>query len=173
MLDASGSIGTTNYEQAKGFSDKLTAAYLVQSTSRVGFITFSDTATAVVPLDNTLSDADISAAILGASYEAGVTYTNLGIDAAVDEFTNSPRAVPRNIVVLTDGASTDHSATLLSAGDAANDGIRVFTVGIGSSIDQQELVDIADENQNRVYNTGNFDDLIQLLNPLSQALCAN
>lgn len=173
VLDASGSIGSDNYEKAKAFVDKLAAAYNVDSSSRVSFITFSNTVTTVVPLTNTLTAAAMSADILGAAYEASITNTNLGIDQAIAEFAASPRAVPLNMVVLTDGASTVHSATLVSAGNAAAAGIRTFTVGIGSGVDQGELTDIANGDATRVYNANDYDNLINLLNPLSLAICAN
>lgn len=172
MLDGSGSIGETNFVKAKSFVDKLVAAYTVQTLSRVGFITFSNDATTVVTLTNTLSPAAISATILSATFAAGATYTNLGIDKAIEEFNSTPRPVPLNMVVLTDGASTDHTATLTSAGIAAVLGIRSFAVGIGNSVNQPELIDIAGGNSSRVYNANNFDDLIALLNPLSIAICA-
>lgn len=172
VLDASGSIGSANYETAKSFVDKLASAYNIESTSRVSVITFSNTATTVVPLTNTLTRAAMSSAILGAAYEASVTYTNLGIDHAIAEFAASPRAVPLNMVVLTDGASTDHSATLISAGNAATAKIRTFAVGIGSGVDQGELTDIAHGNTSRVYNTNDYDNLIDLFNPLSLAIFA-
>lgn len=173
LLDASGSIGSANYETAKSIVDKLAAAYNVQSSSRVSVITFSNTVTTLVPLTNTLTPAAMSSAILGAAYEASVTNTDLGIDQAIAEFAASPRAVPHNLVVLTDGASTDHAATVNSANNAAAAGIRTFSVGIGSGVDQGELTDIADGNTSRVYNANDYDSLIDLLNPLSKAICAN
>lgn len=173
LLDGSGSINSTNFEIAKTFVDKLAAAYNIESTSRVAFITFSDTATVVVPLTNTLTRAAMRSAILGAAYEAGATYTNLGIDSAIAQFAAylPPQTVPLNLVVLTDGASTDSAATIISAGAAAADDIRTFAVGIGNSINQAELTVIANGDNSRVYNANNFDNLVDLLNPLSRAVC--
>lgn len=171
VLDGSGSIGSSNFETAKRFVDKLAAAYNVQSSSRVGFITYSDTVSTIISLTNTLTPDAMSSTILNAPYRASVTYTDLGIDAAVTQFTLYPRTVPRNMVVLTDGVSTDPSATLASANTAINMGIRTFSVGIGSGVNQSELLDIANGNQDRVFNANTFDDLVKLLNPLSRALC--
>lgn len=171
VLDASGSIGSGNYETAKQFVDKLAAAYNIESSSRVGVITFSNTVTTVVPLTNTLTRSAMSAAITGAGYEASITNTHLGIDEAILEFTNSPRPVTLNMVVLTDGASTNNAATLISASNAAAAGIRSFAVGIGGSTNSAELLAIADGNTDRVFNANDFDNLIDLLNPLSLAIC--
>lgn len=171
VLDASGSIGSSNFEKAKSFVDKLAAAYNIQSSSRVAFITFSRTASTVIPLINTLTLSTMSSTILNAPYQASVTNTNLGIDAAIAEF-SPPRAVPRNMVVLTDGESTDLFATSDSAANARALGIRTFAVGIGDGVNQSELLEIASGNSNRVYNTDSFDDLVNLLNPMSRALCA-
>lgn len=171
VLDGSGSIGNSNFETAKRFVDKLAAAYNVQSSSRVSFITYSDTANSIISLTNTLTPDAMSSIILSAPYRASVTYTDLGIDAAVREFTLYPRTVPRNMVVLTDGISTDPAATLVPADTAINMGIRTFQVGIGNGVNQSELLNIANGNQNRVFNANTFDDLVKLLNPLSRALC--
>lgn len=171
VLDGSGSIGSSNFETAKRFVDKLAAAYNVQDGSRVAFITYSFTASTVFALSNTLTAAAMSSTILNAPYEASITNTHLGIDAAIKQFL-PPRTVPWNMVVLTDGVSTDPSATSTSVATAHSLGIRSFSVGIGSGVDHQELLDIAGGNSNRVFTAKNFDDLINLLNPLSRALCA-
>lgn len=124
-------------------------------------------------MDNTLSPSAIKSTILAADYPASITNTHLGIDAAISQFTTYPRAVPRNLVILTDGQSSDPPLTLTSAANAAAENIRTFTVGIGDGVDHVELNAISNGLENRVYWTSSFDSLVELLNPLSRALCAN
>lgn len=173
LLDSSGSIGYENYEKAKSFVDKLTAAFAVQNGIRKSFIVFSDVASTIVTLKNTLTPAELSLSILGAPYLRHTTNTYLGINAAIDEFNSSPRLVPLNLVVITDGVSTNPSLTIAAANTTASMGVRAFSVGIGNSINQQELRDIAGGNGSRVYTTNDYDELSEVLNPLSLQVCEN
>jgi len=171
VLDSSGSIGAANFEIAKYFVNELANAFTVNSPSRLAFITYSSEATTRIDLTNTLSRGAISSTILATPWEAGNTYTNLAIDLAVQQLTSTPRAVPLNMVVLTDGESTVPSATIASANAANALGIRVFSVGITPSVNQQELLTIAGNDPNRVFTTVNFDELVKLLAPLSLKIC--
>lgn len=139
----------------------------------MAFIIFSNEASTILNIANTMNPAGVSSAILAAPYVAGVTNTHLGIDAAVAQFVSSPRQVPRNIVVLTDGVSTDPTLTANSANTAISSGIRLFSVGVGTSFNQAELLTIVGGNSSFVFTTSNFDDLVTLLNPLSRVACTN
>lgn len=98
------------------------------------------------------------------------TYTNLGIDSAVAEYSTSTRPVTKNIVVITDGASNDPAATVASANTAISQGIRLFAVGIGSGVNYDELLAITGD-PDRVYTASNFDSLAALLAPVSDDVC--
>lgn len=173
LIDSSGSIGYDNYVTVKSFVEKLAAGFTVESKSRISIILFSTSVTTLVPLTNTLSPAEISSEILNIVYSGGSTRTDLGIDASIAQFDSSPRQVPRNLVVLTDGESNDRSLTISAVSTAITMGIRTFSVGIGTEINNQELLDIAGGHTDRVYTLSTFDELIKVLNPLSRAICAN
>jgi len=171
VLDSSGSIGAGNFEVAKQFVERLAYAFTVHAQSQLSFITYSDSVYTRIVMTNSLSRGQISTTILTTPWEAGNTYTNLGIDAAVTQLISTERGVPMNMVVLTDGASTVPSLTLEAANRAIGRGIRTFSVGITPSINQQELLAIAGNDPNRVFTTANFDELINLLAPLSLKVC--
>lgn len=173
LIDSSGSIGSGNYETVKSFVEKLAAGFTVQSGSRISIVIFSNSVNALVALTNTLHSTEISYKILNAPYLAGQTRTDLGIDASIAQFNSSPRSVPRNLVVLTDGESNDPSLTVAAANMVISLGVRTFSVGFGNSINNQELLDIAGGNQDRVYTMSTFGELIKVLTPLSLAICAN
>lgn len=173
LLDSSGSIGSKNYATAKEFVNELAKAYAAQSASRVAVYLFSNTVVKVFGLTNTLSADAMSSAILGATYINSNTDTASGIDEAVAEFLAYPRAVPLNLVVITDGLSNDPTATALAAEDAISNGIRTYSVGVGASVDQQELLDIADGNSSHVFNAATFDGLVNVLDPISRTICSN
>lgn len=114
----------------------------------------------------------MSTTILGATYLNSTTYTHLAINDAVDEFNTYSRVgIPFNMVVITDGESTNQTATLIAAGNAISLGIQTFSVGVGRFVNQNELKQIADNKLDHVFNAANFDDLVNLLNPLSLAIC--
>lgn len=175
LLDSSGSIGSSNYENAKIVVNELARAYAVQSTSRIAVFIFSDVVAEVVPLDNTFDETTMTTTILGATFLGSITNTDLAIDEAVALFNTDNRVangIPFNLVVITDGVSTNPTATLTAIGSAISLGIQTFSVGVGNGVDQNELNEIAHKNSNHVFNAANFDDLVNLLNPVSLAICA-
>lgn len=175
LLDSSGSIGSSNYENAKIFVNELARAYAVQSTSRIAVFIFSDVVAEVVPLDNTFDETTMTTTILGATFLGSITNTDLAIDEAVAVFNTDNRVangIPFNLVVITDGASTNPTATLTAIGSTISLGIQTFSVGVGNGVDQNELDEIAHNNSNHVFNAANFDDLLNLLNPVSLGICA-
>jgi len=171
VLDASGSIGAANFQIALGFVDTLVEAFTRHSASRLTYIVYASASTPRIPITNTFNPAQISNVIRTTPYTGGGTATHLGIDMAVAQFTSSPRAVPRNMVVLTDGLSNNPALTVAAANRAINLGIRTFSVGITPSVNHQELLAIAGSDPRRVFYSANFADLIQLLAPLSLEIC--
>lgn len=174
-MDSSGSIGAGPYENAKIFVNELVRAYAAQSGSRVAVFAFSDVVVEVVGLTNTFDEAAMTSAILGAPFLNSITYTHLAINDAIAEFASNLRvpAVAQNLVLLTDGVSTDQGATTIAKAFAILTGIKTFSVGVGSGVDQQELEDFADSDLDRVFNANDFDELLNLLNPVSREICGS
>lgn len=170
MLDSSGSIGSAPFELAKQFVEQLANAFTVYAPSRFAFITYSNAATVHINIDNVLTRGAISSTILSNVWEAGGTATDLGIALGAAVLTSPARSVPLNMVVLTDGVSNSPSATIAAAQAAIGLGIRTFSVGI-NNYNLAELLAIAGNDAGRVFTETNFDDLIQLLAPLSLKVC--
>ncbi|KAG4066725.1 hypothetical protein HA402_012792 [Bradysia odoriphaga] len=173
VLDSSGSIGSDNFEKAKQFVERLISAFTVYSPNRVSFVTFSHFATTHIDLTSGLSPADISSTILTTEFEAGSTNTHWGIEVATDQLISSNRGVQMNMVILTDGESNLPSKTVDAAKEAISHGIRTFSVGITQYINQNELLEMAGNDESRVFTTDNFDELINLLAPLSLKICSS
>lgn len=171
VLDASGSIGAANFVVAVDFVDQFAAAFTRHGDSRLTYIVYSTSSISRIPLVNTFNPAEISQIIRSTPYTGGGTATHLGIDMAVSQFNSSPRQLPRNLVVLTDGVSNNRQLTEDAANRAIALGIRTFSVGITPNVNQQELLSIAGNDPSRVFTAVNFADLIQLLAPLSLQIC--
>lgn len=171
VLDSSGSIGYENFEKAKVFVERLASAFSVYASSRLSFITYSSDATTHIDLTNSLSRGTISSTILNVQWEARNTATNAGVALGTTQLTSNLRGVPLNMVVLTDGESNAPKLTVAAAQAAISSGIRTFAVGITQFVNPQELLEIAGNDPNRVFTTENFDELINLLAPLSLKVC--
>ena len=78
----------------------------------------------------------------------GGTATYFGLDLLVEEFSAkgcpASQGVPRIAIVVTDGGSNNFYATSFAAWNVHEIDIITYAVGIGDSINQQELLVIAD-----------------------------
>jgi len=173
VLDSSGSIGADDYKKEKVLAYDLARAFADQEKSRFGFTIFSSSVSRIAALPNAFTSDQLYSKILNAEYMAYQTYTNLGIDSAVAEYDASTRDVPKNLVIITDGASTDPAATEASITAAINKGIRTFSVGIGSATSNSELLMLAGGDSSHMFTAASFDELAVLVNPLSEVICDN
>lgn len=173
VLDSSGSIGLPNYRTTLNFVERLANAFTVHGPSRIAFIIFSEYSEVVIDISNTLTREQISSTILNTQYMDSGTATWLGIDSAIAQFYSAPRDVPLNMVVLTDGMSNDEDLTIAAAHRATAMGIRSFSVGITDDINPDELLVIAGGVTEHIFTTDTFDELINLLTPVSVTVCPN
>lgn len=171
ILDSSGSIGQENYLKEKLFAYDIARVFGNQETSRFGFTIFSSSILRKVALSNGLTSAEINSKVINAEYMGYQTYTNLPIDDAVAQFDDSNRNVPKNLIIITDGASTDPAATINSITAAKNKGIRSYSVGIGPATSSSELLKLAGGISSRMFTAKNFDELTSLVNPLRSVVC--
>jgi uncharacterized protein YegL len=73
--------------------------------------------------------------------------------------------------VITDGQSTDPVKTEAAANQALAKGMRMFAVGITNHVNHEELQKITGYDGKRVFTAETWDDLIQLLAPVSVQIC--
>lgn len=172
VLDSSGSITSPNYITTLDFVDQLAAAFTVHGPSRIAFIIFSDVGEVLINITNSYNPDEISSIILSAPYMDSGTATWLGIDLAIAQFNLAPRDVPLNMVVLTDGMSNDEALTIAASQRATAKGIRSFSVGITDNTNPDELRVIAGGETARIFTTDTFDELINLLAPVSLKVCS-
>ncbi len=134
---------------------------------------FSDQVNQVIDLDNNLTQNEIDAAITDAPYLKGNTTTHIGIEQAVTQLQSSSRNVTKNIVVITDGESTDPTLTAAVIEEAKNLGIRTFSVGITPSANEDELLVIGGGKIDSIFTTAECDKLILLVEPLTRIICSD
>ncbi len=171
VVDSSGSIGQSNYLVALEFTTRLALAWADNPTNHLSVIVYSNSAQTVFELGQKLSVNEIRDKVYSISYMGGGTASHLGLTKALEQFQQHSRSVPKNMVFLTDGASNDRQATATAAKNVQDAGVRSFSVGIGSGIGLDELLTIAGNETDHVFNTEGFADLLKLLQPVSLRVC--
>lgn len=171
VLDSSGSISPSDYDIAKNFIAKLVRVFAVHDKNRVGMSTYSNAVNPVFPLEFPVDPASLESKVLSAPHSRGSTGTHLALDDAVAATVPLRRdGVPQSVVVLTDGMSDQPPATIVAAKKALAQDLRMFAVGIGR-YDKAELGEISGHRDDRVFTVDQFNELVQVLRPLSQRIC--
>jgi Mg-chelatase subunit ChlD/sugar lactone lactonase YvrE len=143
MSDVTHAGGPSKLEAARSAARQF-LLQLVPGRDQAALVQFNETATLVVPLS---VDPELAIGGLDRLTQHAGTRIDLGLDAARGEV-EGPRHRPRNnavVVLLTDGrptvatpADVRAAAVRLQAAD-----VLVFTIGLGSDVDQPLLQDVA------------------------------
>lgn len=102
-----------------------------------------------------------------------MTYTDEGLKfARTTAFTHGGRpSASKIVVVLTDGKSYSSYNTVLEANKLKNvPGIKVISIGIGSSVDKTELLHIASDGAH-MFTVAGFDSLAAIRSEIAFAAC--
>ena len=104
---------------------------------------------------------------------SGITATDSALDLLNREgFSGNHRYVPKIGIIVTDGEATDKIKTEAAAQKAKNNGITLFTVGIGSQINTQELNKIASSpTQEHVFLVTEFNKLLSIVSSVAEGTC--
>jgi hypothetical protein len=172
VLDESGSMASNDplglrRTAAKGVVDRLAE---VSDNDRVGIVSFSTSARTLIGLtmlsttfqvDSVKSAIDAVGAFGGTNIGAGATR---GLDLLVaDPITGRPRV----IVLMTDGIGS-YSDTITAR--AAAEGVVVYTVGLGSGIDEALLRRIADGTGGRYFSAPSAADLVAAFEEIGEVI---
>lgn len=170
VMDASGSIGQTNYQNGLAFlEDLIVELGITEGGSMVGMTYYDEFPTLYF---NFTDDASTARALVSAApYPGGTTYTGLAIDASVNSFEalSQDRQWSRVCIILTDGQS--HDSVVEPARRAQESGITMFTIGIGSGVDTGELLEISNGVAEHVFDAGAYDSLDNILWTLKGHVC--
>ena len=172
VLDGSGSIDGPSFRQIISFlSTQLIDAFTFGSQNvNLGMIEFSDSVNQIIDLSqNIFIPSTLKSRIAGTIQSNGGTATNFALDAAINMLSKKKRiGVPQIIALFTDGGSSNDISTQVSKLRSSN--YTTFTVGIGSSINYNELIDIAG-NPNQVFNVSSSSILQDFISTLEQISC--
>lgn len=155
VLDESGSVRFTNFQQVKNFVYNFTRELLVTgddmsvNSDRVGVITFDSGVTEQIALNSSLSSSEVLRRISELPFDGGGTNTAAALELMREQSWREEISVLRLAIVITDGRSNDQMATISAAQavHAHTPPIAVYAIGVGNNLDETELETIASRQQ--------------------------
>ena len=161
LLDGSKSLDDEGFKELKKFVKKTIDSYDVSPQgTHIAVVEFSDQATVKIPLTESFEPEVIKDLVDKISPSNGdKRNVDLALDVAKTEVL-SPQGgarpdVPRAVVLVTAGKSTGRIAAEDAAEPLKKDGVKIYVVAIGDSVDPDELINVA----------GNESDIHQVNTP--------
>ena len=177
ILDASGSVGTTNFITMKNFMKNFISNFSIgNDRTRVGVISFSSSASIILSLGSVNNINELNTFIDNIVYTGGNTATNLALDLLSTAFNTARtnQGIPRVAIVFTDGQSNEPILTAQSAQLVHSAGITVYSFGIGDGVNTNELNTIATSSSNvLLINSFSENDFATMLLPLRTKVCSS
>ncbi|KAL3865446.1 hypothetical protein ACJMK2_042835 [Sinanodonta woodiana] len=177
VLDASNSIWPEDFKKQLSFVRDLIHIFdISEDKTRVGVITFSDYVKPEITLESKQDKAVLVERVSNITFLMGRTDTAMAL-RFVREQGFSPdvarREVAHIMLVFTDGLSKNPRLTAHEAALARKAGIYLFAIGIGESVEREELRDIAsDPDDDFVFQVSDFGALNTIKNILAIKTCA-
>ena len=177
VLDASGSVGISHFVTMKSFVKTIISNFEIGANkTRVGVIRFASSASVVIQLGSINNAGQLSSSITNIYYTSGGTATHRALYLLDTAFSNARRSqgVPRVAIVFTDGQSNSPYSTARAAQVVHDAGIVVYSFGIGSGVNLNELNTIA-SSSNNVFVISNFSpsQFAAKLLPLQTSACTS
>lgn len=173
LLDASSSIWGPNFQKELQFVKEVVDKFDVSAEmTHVAAFTFSDMTDKEIGLHAFTDRFSSTKAITNLRQLRGGTRTDLALEKAQAMMTKDGRKdVPHLVIVMTDGKSDLPGETQVAAQLLKNHGISTFAVGIGESVDHEELKGIASQ-EDYVFTVNTFDALVTLKTLLAKEACS-
>jgi Mg-chelatase subunit ChlD len=155
-IDSSGSMGSSDpgnlrIAAAKDMIDGLSA-----DSDRVAVVDFDGSASLLTGLTDDFTLAKSKVDLIDAN---GSTDLGEAVELALDHIDESSTTASPLVILLTDGQGSYD--TQLST-RAADDGVRIYTIGLGSGVDETLLSEIADDTKGRYFQVVAADDLLDV-----------
>jgi len=177
LIDASGSIGSSDYVTSKQFVADILDAFTIDTNAvRVAVTTFSSNVNTYVYFEDQNSKASLQQTIMNLPYDARWTKTGLGLDhLRTDVFANHTGMRPASAkiaIIQTDGKSQDTTWTLQAAQNLREVGVTLFAIGVGSNTNVAELDGIATSPTCRhVRQIADFQELHAIISDINEVAC--
>jgi len=174
LLDASGSISSTNFALMKKFCYQMASNITISADdANFGLVQFSDNSRIEYYLSS--DESAILSGISNMNQITGGTNMDSGLDTAFSVFKSSARKVNQVLIMFTDGEPNPGNDPVTHAKALKDAGIEIYTVGVGSGVNPRILKAIATEDSNELQphymQASSFTQLIDLLNNVISAAC--
>ena len=177
VLDSSGSIASSDFVKARSFIYSIVSSLNIGANqTRVGIINYAAQIELVTYLNSISDKATLLAKINSIVQIGSVTYTGEALTKCKDIYStqngmrDSSEGVSKLIVVLTDGASNGDIEPGPVAKELQSKGITMISIGVGSSLNFQELIDIA--SPGRVLLIGDYQNVLNAFEDITQITCS-
>lgn len=170
IVDGSGSIGTTAFQQARVFMADVVNQLPVDADHRIGIVTFASTA--VVNTTFSSDKTALLATIAALPYPGGITCTECGLNMAASQFASiSPSTAHRIGIVITDGVATTPANLPAALAATAAQNVELFAIGVGALVSVPQLDQIAtDPDSTHVFTVTSYATLNTILQSLIAAV---
>ena len=179
LLDESGSVGASNFGKVKQFVQKVIDFFNVGKTgTHIAVETYSTQTTRHFYLNSYFTKSELRNAVSKIVFKGGWTYTGEALDIVRTYVLNekygmrTDPGIPKVLVLLTDGKSNG-KGVLDPANALRNQGVNIFSIGVGSGVSKAELNLIAsDPDKDYVFELTSFNDLSSWVDRLSSVSCS-
>ncbi|GFS11662.1 collagen alpha-1(XII) chain [Elysia marginata] len=175
LLDASGSVGSTDFREQADFLADLVAQFDVGPTKmQVAAATYDSYVNRQFYLNDYNDTKSVVEAIRRISYTGGSTATHLALNftrhVLFADGNGQRKGVPKVVIIATDGGSDDRLKTQAEASKLKQEGVRVYPIAIGSGVVLSELQYMATD-PSFVFEVDSFVKLQDFLPFLQNSLC--
>ncbi|XP_052715472.1 deleted in malignant brain tumors 1 protein-like [Crassostrea angulata] len=173
IMDESGSVGSDHFNTMKTFVGDVVRG-LNSVFFRFSVITYSTSARKIFGFLDFNNINAIMTSIEHIQYAAGgSTKTDRALEYARVSIFNNNRADAADIVILfTDGKSDNSEKTKEEAALLRNEGVRIFSIGVGSGPKIEELQSIASSpSDEHIFQVSSFSALSHILNAVQTRTC--
>jgi len=173
MVDTSDGVGSDNFRKELEFIKSTINNYNISPQCiHIGLITFSGQVYNKFALGQYSTKAQIMSAIDQIQYQPGRRYTTEAIrymnTQSFGQFRGARSKAQHIGILVTNGQAANTFAFQQEAQRAKQNGVSLYTVGIGQGVHQQSLVSVSSDPKSRYSMAAqNFDSLGDLAYPLS------
>ena len=178
LLESSDSVGSKNFDLALQFVHDITKNFFIGADKvQVGVATFSNWFSEKITLGQNNQRNSLESALSHIPFSGGAG-TNTGRAIWIIRkwyFTVSAghrENVPKLIVLVTSGQSTDKEVTFREVQNAKDAGITILAIGVGTEIDDGEMNAFASDDGQNVHRANVFKALKHLTGNVASDICS-
>ncbi|XP_067148283.1 collagen alpha-6(VI) chain-like [Apteryx mantelli] len=170
LIDGSGSINPSDFEDMKTFMNEMVGMFQVGASSvRFGVVQYSDKSRTEFMIGQHNQTTRLTEAIRNIDQIGGGTRTGDALRSMKSLFRMAARQnVPQTLIVITDGKSQDKVNQ--AAKELRQQEIVIYAIGIKEAV-RKELAEIV-ETKDRIFFVNDFDSLKLIKHDIVRAICS-